>query len=157
VPAVSDSSPLILFARIDRLDLLRLVFEDVIVPPAVWREVVEAVPGRAGAAEVRDAWWIRREDLPPSAMLAPLDAGEAEAIALALVRHPRLPILLDDGPARRVAKGAGLEVVSCVGILLLARTRGVVPAVRPHLLDLLAAGLYLRRNAADELLREIGE
>lgn len=90
-------------------------------------------------------------------MLAPLGAGEAEAIALALARHPNLPILLDDGPDCRAAKVAGLEVVGCVGILLLARTRGVVAAVRPHLLDLLAAGLYLRRNAADELLREIGE
>ncbi len=86
-----------------------------------------------------------------------MDAGEAEAITLTLVRHPGYPILLDDGPARRVAKDAGLEVVGWIGILLLARTRAVVPAVRPYLLDLLAAGLYLRRNAADELLQEIGE
>ena len=128
------------------------------VPPVVWREVVEAVPGRAGAAEVRAAGWIRREaSPPPSAMRSALDVGEEEAIALALARHPNLPILLDDGPARPAAKDAGLEVVGCVGILLLARTRGVVAGVRPHLLDLLAAGLYLRRNADDELLREIGE
>jgi predicted nucleic acid-binding protein len=48
---VSDSSTLIHLAGIDRLDLLKVFFGSIALPPAVWREVVEQGRGRAGALE----------------------------------------------------------------------------------------------------------
>src|SRR5439155_26565660 len=62
VPVVSDSSPLILYSRIGRLDLLGRLFDEVIVPPAVQREVVDSV-GRPGSADVDAARWIRVQAL----------------------------------------------------------------------------------------------
>jgi hypothetical protein len=50
---ISNSSPLISLSAIQRLDLLRDFFGAVVVPPAVWREVVEEGQGRAGAADFR--------------------------------------------------------------------------------------------------------
>jgi predicted nucleic acid-binding protein len=61
---ISNSSPLISLSAIQRLDLLRDFFGTVVVPPAVWREVVEEGQGRAGAAEVETAsseGWVRVE------------------------------------------------------------------------------------------------
>lgn len=55
MPAVSNRSPLIVYAKIGRLALLRAVFGEVLAPPGVHDEVVPAGVGRPGAAEVRDA------------------------------------------------------------------------------------------------------
>lgn len=54
-PAIRDSSTLIHLARIGRLGVLRSLFGEVLVPTAVWREVVEEGAGRPAAAEVAKA------------------------------------------------------------------------------------------------------
>lgn len=59
---ISDSSTLIHLARIGRLLLLRELFGTVMIPPAVWTEVVVEGGNRPGAAAVRvarDAGWIQ--------------------------------------------------------------------------------------------------
>jgi len=53
--AVSDSSTLIHLAALSRLDLLQTFFDSVLIPPAVWREVVGEGRGRAGADDVVQA------------------------------------------------------------------------------------------------------
>jgi uncharacterized protein len=47
---VADASPLIALARIGRLDLLRAMFGGLLLPEAVWREVVAAGLEKAGLA-----------------------------------------------------------------------------------------------------------
>ena len=85
---VSNSSPLINLARIGRLTLLRELFGVLIVPDAVWQEVVVEGAGQPGADEVRSAEWIQRQAVMNTqlvqALQQDLDAGEAEAIALSL-------------------------------------------------------------------------
>jgi predicted nucleic acid-binding protein len=60
VKVVFDASPLIALARLERLELLREMFGDVVVPSAVWREVVAAGLDKAGAGQVATAEWISR-------------------------------------------------------------------------------------------------
>jgi len=88
VGAVSDSSTLIHLAAIGRLSLLRDFYERVIIPPAVWREVVEEGRGRAGAREVEEAalsGWLKVVAPTNEAFARVLkrELDEAEAIALA--------------------------------------------------------------------------
>ena len=59
-----------------------------------------------------------------------LDAGESEAIVLAQQLNARY-VLLDDGLARRKARLIGLHMTGTLGILLMARETGLIPAVRP--------------------------
>jgi predicted nucleic acid-binding protein len=84
---VADASPLIAMARIRRLDLLRSVFGQLLVPDAVWREVVEAGEDKAGTIDVTAANWIERRAIVDSSLVNllrhDLGAGEAEAIVLA--------------------------------------------------------------------------
>ena len=63
-------------------------------------------------------------------LAARLGAGESEAIALALEVTPRY-VLLDDLAARRLAQSFNLSVLGTVGLLLLARQRNLLPALRP--------------------------
>jgi uncharacterized protein len=55
---VSDSSPLIALCRIGRLDLLHDLFGKLIIPDAVWLEVVASDAGKAGVRDVMAATWI---------------------------------------------------------------------------------------------------
>ena len=160
MPAVSDSSPLILLSAIGQLDLLHRLFGEVVIPTAVWREVVEAGRGRAGAAEIARVGWVRRQALPGGILpprLALLDRGEAEVIALAGALPPGTTVVLDDLPARRMAGALKLSVTGTGGVLVLAKQEGLITEVRSSLGALRAAGLYLNDAAADLLLFLAGE
>ena len=73
------------------------------------------------------------------AVRAQLDAGEAEAIALA-VEHPGSAVLLDEQRGRAYALALGVPVVGTFGLLTRTKRQGAVPAVRP-LLDALVDAL----------------
>ena len=161
MPAVSHSSPLIFYAAIGRLELLHGAFGEIFIPPAVWREVVEAGAGRAGASEIAQEMWILQRS-PPSAVkslpsLSVLDAGEAEAISLAMSFDPTIPIILDDLQARRAAEAFGLAVTGAGGVLVRAKRMGLIHSVEDLLTELRSAGLYLGESAVARLLQLAGE
>jgi len=62
--AVSDSSPLIHLAKIEALELISRLYRRILIPPAVWREVVEESDGRPGAVEMERAvatgWMVKQ-------------------------------------------------------------------------------------------------
>ncbi len=78
---VSDSSPLIHLSQIGHLNLLRELFSEVLIPPAVYREVVLEGRGRPGSREVKEASWIRvvkiRDERLKRVLQLQLDEGEA--------------------------------------------------------------------------------
>ena len=87
---VSDSSTLIHLAKIGRLGLLQKLYERIIIPPAVWREVVEQGEGRAGAMEVADArqhGWIKV--VTPARRIAELYGLSKTGIIGILIRAKR--------------------------------------------------------------------
>jgi len=61
VSVVSNASPLINLARIDQLDLLPRLYGELLIPEAVWEEVVIEGAGQPGADEVKAATWIKRQ------------------------------------------------------------------------------------------------
>ena len=127
---VSDSSPLIALSSVDRLDLMQLLFDTVIIPVAVRDEVVGTAAKIAGELPS----FIRVEpvaaELPVRFLKLTLHAGESEAIALALERGIQGTIL-DDKQAREIAAELGLKVIGTLGLLILAKRKGFITAVRP--------------------------
>lgn len=154
--AISNSSPLIVFANAQRFDLLRKVFGELFVPPAVWHEVVEQGRGRPGVAELRDADWITVHRVADEGFVREfskhLDAGEAEAFALALEFPDTMPVLIDDGIARRFARALELNVVGSAGVLVRAKDGHYIEEVLPLLNELRIAGLRLGQAAFDRAL-----
>jgi predicted nucleic acid-binding protein len=147
--AVSDASPLISLVQVDRLELLRAVFRDIAVPPAVAWEVAPSV----GALP----YWIREIEPGPIPDLPdPLGAGEREAIALA-VRLSANRLVIDDLPGRRAAANQGLNVIGTLGLLVRARARGVIQAVRPEMDAVIANGLYVSDDLYWQILALAGE
>ena len=98
--AVSNSSVLISLSIIGQLGLLHKRFSDgILIPAAVWHEVVESAQGRSGAAQVAAARWIEVISIGDTDFVtmlqASLDTGEAEAIVLA--REQNIAIVLLSG------------------------------------------------------------
>ena len=82
-------------------------------------------------------------------LVTDLGDGEKEVLALGLETPDRL-LVLDDRNARRYANAIGLDITGTLGILMLAKERGVLDAVRPAL-DRLQA-LLLRLGISTRLM-----
>ncbi|MBI5595776.1 MAG: hypothetical protein HY928_06770 [Elusimicrobia bacterium] len=161
---VSDTGPLISLEKVaGGFPFLRLMADRVLVPEAVLQEAGAKLPnpesyladhGIADLAEiVRGIDVARIASMPGS---RPLHRGELEALALAMDRG--IPVLLEDGDARKVAKAAGLKFVGIGGLVLAAARRSVVgrgEALR--LLDALLTANRLTRRLRDALVAEMPE
>lgn len=150
---VGDTSPITALLSIGRIDLLKSVFDEVVVPSAVHDELLqyhEALPTFLRVMKVRDKDGV-------AALAVRLDRGEAEAISLAREVNADWP-LMDETAGRRVARGLGLRVLGLLGVLILARRRGLLPSLRDAILDLRSgAGFYLSNDVIGQALKEVGE
>jgi predicted nucleic acid-binding protein len=160
VIVVSNASPLIALAKIGRLDLLPELFESIIVPQAVYDEVVTSGAERPGVLEIRQASWIKTRSITDqskvSYLLAELDRGEAEALVLAEEVSTNW-VLLDETKARLVAELVGLHYIGTVGLLLLAKQLGKLAFLRPVLDELRANQFYISQKVYQAVLEEAGE
>jgi len=161
LPVFSDTSLLVLFSKIERVDLLRDLFVEAFIPPAVRAEVLTEGVSHPDAVEIVRAPWIKEQTIASeeavTALSEELDLGEAEAIALALESGRRIPVLIDDRNGRRRARQLGVPVVGCAGCLVLAKKRGLLASVRPLLDELRLAGLYSGTAVYREILTLPGE
>jgi len=136
---VSNASPLISLARIGKLDLLHQLYDEVLIPEAVWQEVVIEGVGQPGADEVKAATWIKTQSVTNTplvhALRQELDAGEAEAIVLTLETQAEL-LLMDERVGREVARHLGLRYTGLIGVLVEAKHKGVLSTVKPQLDEL---------------------
>jgi uncharacterized protein len=135
VIVVCDTSPITNLAAIGRLFLLRDLFQSVLIPPGVWKELQANGPAWPGASEIGTAAWItsRAPSNAPlvSTLRTSLDLGESETIALAVEIGADL-VLMDERDGRHAAQALGLRVMGAVGVLLHAKRRGLIDALRPE-------------------------
>lgn len=161
---VADTSTLKTFAEIGRSDLLFSVFSVIVVPPALIGEL-ERMSSRGNLdllAQLKRGVELRPSSLCGEALelsrhyAMRLGAGESEVIALA--RTGKAFALLDDLKARQIAKADGVRLVGSLGVLALAKERGVVVKVGPVVDAMIGVGRYLGRpDFLRRFLRDLGE
>jgi len=126
---VSNSTPLIALSRINELGLLHTLFGTIIIPAAVYNEVVLEGAGRPGVKEVANTSWIIKREvqnlLAVSMLQMDLDRGEAEAVVLAKELGADY-LLVDEKKVRRVARSSEMRIMGTVGILGLAAKKGLI-------------------------------
>jgi predicted nucleic acid-binding protein len=156
VIVVPDAGPLIYLGGAGQLELLRLLYAEVVVPRIVLEEVVVAGAGLTGADEVARATWLRIDDTAPDPdLLLVLDRGEAAAIPLAGRLHATL--LADDADARTIAGQRGIPVVGTLGVLLAAKRRQLLAEVAPVIARMELLGMFVSVRLREEVLRIAGE
>lgn len=159
---VSDTSPLTNLAAIGHFELLRVLFSEIHIPEAVFLELSAGGIEWPGYREVSQLTWVRRNKVDDqtlvNALRLDLDRGEAETIVLALQLGADL-VLMDEQAGRLAAQHLGLKTMGVIGMIVRAKQKGHLPAIRP-LLDGLReiAGFYIDQrlyNRALELSSEL--
>jgi predicted nucleic acid-binding protein len=156
---IVNTTPIIALALIGKLDLLQHLYGKVVIPPAVWTEVMAGGASKVGMAELQEANWIQAvplQDPRRADLLSDLDRGEAEVIALAQELNADL-VIVDERLARRHAGRLGLTLTGTLGVLLKAKERGLVPAVGPLISQLRQDGIRLDDALVAEALDLAGE
>jgi predicted nucleic acid-binding protein len=129
---ISNASPLIALEQIGQLGLLEQLLHSIVVPPAVVREVSPSVN--------LPVWITERalsQSVGPRILNASLGAGESEAISL--------------------AQALSLPIIGTLGVLLAAKQRHFLTAVRPSLDALLELDFRIAPTLYDQILLDAGE
>ena len=158
---VADAGPLIIWARLGRLDLLREVGGEVWVPKLVEREAVND-PRRPGAAAILAAFTAnmlsraspRLEDANATPFPT-LGAGESAVIRLAI--QLQCPILMDEKRGRSIAKAQHVAVIGTLGMLLAAKRQGHIDRIKPILNQMTQMNYFVAPALYAAALKASGE
>ena len=157
-PVILNNTPLVALWSIGQLVLLRDLYGEVFIPPTILEEFV-AVEPEIRKADLAEAPWIKIAPLAnPHQVLAyvGLDQGEAEVLALASEQSARL-VIIDERKGRRYAQRLGLPLSGTLGVLLTAKTQGLIQAVAPLIYQLKTEGLFLSPELIEKAIELAGE
>ena len=150
---ISNTTPIISFLKINKLLILKELYQKIIIPKEVFNEI-EAGKEKEYYTDLSKIDWIQIEKIENEKSLSyflDLDKGEAEAIVLAVEKEADL-IILDENLGRFHAKHAGLKVTGTIGILLKAKQMNLIPEIKPLLFELKAKEVWLSDKFIEEIL-----
>ena len=155
-----NSSPLIFLAKLGLLHVLDGLFDEVYITDAVYYETVVEGVAHEEAVDIAKADFLRKVS-PQNQKLVKfllelVDYGEAETIAFAIEKDIDL-VVLDDREARKVARSFGLRVTGTLGILLLAKRKGLLNEVGPYVEELRKHGFRISDEIVQKILKSAGE
>ena len=152
---VANSTPVIALSEIGRLGILKDLYGEIIIPNAVRNEVTVKAPRRLDGHD-----WVRVKAISNLAakemFTSALHEVEVEVMLLAKEIGADL-VIMDDGLARRHAKYLGLTVTGTVGVLLRAKSAGIITEVAPVLHSLIQNEFYISDEVYSEVLNIAGE
>ena len=157
--AIINASPLIFFSRSLRLQLLRAFADEVWVPEPVAVEILRRGIRDVSARAIQETAWLTVHPagtIPDTIAAWRLGAGETSVLSMA-AEHPGTEAIIDDLAGRRCAASLNIPVRGTLGVVLVAKRRGLIPEARPVIEDMMNAGLHLLRRVLDEALRRVKE
>lgn len=156
---VTNASPLILLSRGGHLELLHNFADLVLVPQGVADEIrLKGAEDITAKALDRMRWIeiVPQPPVPENILQWGLGSGESAVLAVAAA-NPAMEAVIDDLAGRKCAECLGIPVRGTLGIVLVAKRRGLIPLARPAIEDLMRCGLYLARPVLDEALKRVDE
>ena len=153
---VSDAGPLIVLLKINQLQILEELFGKIVVPVAVHKEITAKKQEMMAFDKVE---WIETrkvKNLKANTLLEKL-IGKGEAEAIMLAQELKTALLIDDAKARKYAGLLNVKVIGTLGLLKMAKNRGLVPSVKRVIDDMLAQGYYVDERLKTTILEDVGE
>lgn len=144
---IADTSCFILLDKIGELELLRLLFGHVVTTTTIAAEFGTRLPEWIEIRAVKDLHFQTTLDI---------DAGEASAIALAIESAPAL-LVLDDNKGRKAARRLNLKVTGSLGLFVIAKKSGIIPAVKPLIEKIQQTNFRYTPAVLQEILSGAGE
>jgi predicted nucleic acid-binding protein len=157
---VSNTTPILSLYKIGRLNLLQSLFSQIFVPMAVFNEISVLGRGKPGdnIFKTNDFIQVRQIQnvLAASLLRSQLDYGESEVIVLAEELGADF-LVLDEKKARIIAQTAGQKVIGTIGILQIAKNRGLITNMKSQLENLIASGVWIDKKLYDLVLKSNNE
>jgi len=126
---IADTGPINYLILIGHINILPVLFQTVILPSAVRDELLDAPLLVKNWIADPPSWIdVRQTVHVHDTSMENLDAGEEDAIALAIELHADL-LLMDDREGVIAARRKGIEVTGTLGVLALAAKRGLLNLV----------------------------
>ncbi len=142
---ISDTSCLIALTKIGKLDLLRDLYQEIVISTDVYQEFGSTLPNWILIREHKNK--VTQQELEKR-----LDKGESSAIALAMESDNSI-LIIDEIKGRKIARSLNVEIIGTIGIILLANKKGLINDVIGTMLQLTNMGFRL----SDKLIQMIVE
>ena len=155
---IMNASPIICLMKAGLIEILPGLFRDIAVPEEVKREIL--VRGRSDPNGVLASYqWMRFvRDTLIAPQVASWDLGQGESAVISFVlQNPGFWAVIDDREARRCAAALHCRHTGTLGIIVLAKKRGVISSIRESLKKLREAGLWLSEELVDQVCLKSGE
>ena len=169
MPAISDASPLIWLAKVGKINLLKELFEEVIIPEEVYLEAVEKglQQGYSDALTIKECisnGWIKPQRIDYSGQslikkiseyTSEIHLGEAQAIVLA--REMKMLLLMDESVGRAVAEAWDLKGKGTIYVIMQALRTDLINnrEAKETILKMVSKGFRLEPNLLAKLILEI--
>jgi predicted nucleic acid-binding protein len=146
---ITDTSCFVLLEKVNAFPILYSLFATIITTPEIAKEYGNALPV-----------WVIIQKVNNKALQHEfnqyIDPGEASAIALAseiTCEH----LIVDDMAARKFAEKLGLPIKGTVGVLLMAKQKGVIPLLRPYLDLIQQTNFRLSQKLVEQFIKDADE
>jgi len=155
---VSDTTPVLSLLKIGQIDILRKMYDSIVIPESVYTELItnKAFPDEIAA--IKNCDFIRQEAVKNELAVKilqsnmNLDKGESEAIVLFEDLKADL-LLVDERKARLVAKEMGIAIAGTLGVLVEAQRIGYIDKLRPLLDGLIANNIRISESLYNEIAK----
>ncbi len=154
---VINASPLIVLFKSGQAELLPKLFNEILIPQAVWEEVT-ASKNDIASQQLPNVSWATSIQVAVHPSIATWDLGAGESTVLSFsLENPGYRAMIDDAAARRCARALGIATLGTGGALVLAKRRGLIESVGDRLQLLQDAGLWLSEDVINLLKQQAGE
>lgn len=154
---VSDTTPIIALMKVRCLKLLQGLFDVILIPEGVYRELTSNESFPEEAEQIKTTDYVKVVSVKEYRTVdvlrrsTGLDLGESEAIVYADSQKADF-LLMDEAKGRKVAENMGLKVMGTIGVLLASHEIGLMTSeeTREAILGLKTAN----QRISDSLVRE---
>jgi Predicted nucleic acid-binding protein, contains PIN domain len=146
---ISDTSCFIILSKINEIELLHKVYENILTTPEIVAEYGEALPEWIEIVPVQDKYKQQLFEMQ-------LGKGESSAMALSL-EIPDSILIIDDYKARKTAEILNLKFIGTIGLIIKAKLDGIIPSVKPLLQKIKSTNFRLSTDLEQYALKEARE
>jgi predicted nucleic acid-binding protein len=154
---VSNTTPIISLSSIEKLDILKDLFKEIIIPEAVYKEI--KARKSYGYKEIDFEYIIVKPikgKIYRDLMLSLLDQGETETILLAKEINTDF-VIIDESLGYKIAKNSGLNVIRTLSLILKAKEQGIIKEIRPLFDEMILKGRWYSKRVYENFLKRAGE
>ena len=154
---VSDTSSISNLLQIGLIDVLHILYGEITITPAVNKELDRVSTHSNSLAQID---WIKvklpRNQELVAKLLEELDLGEAESIVLAVEEKAEY-LIIDEYAGRKIADAMGVKIVGILGVLIQAKSKGIIPSVKDPVERLVEIGFRLNEQLIESVLKSLKE